>query len=798
MVVTELPSRRILGLNQRTYQRLKLSLTLNLRRQILIAVCDDLILRDRLAAQLPSDFSQETPPIEAEDTPETQSDQPASQRISYEPSIGTAPPGVSPQIMSLRLEINAPDLQQQVLATVLRSRRIVAESGMQTPTVDGWCLQIVGIEHLTRQSGTRQRQFLNSLRSIETLINQLDCSLLIWLPWPWFRSIQQAAPEFWHSRTGVFEFAGEPTPMETTTFPNNQWLLSTDPLPSALTAMQPAPTPPPIQAISSRSDHAQIQPQQTAEPALEQPEGTPHSQEHQANVTSSRQSEQLRLSKNLPIPLPLVGPDYADEHPNPTVYPAQSPGGSTVVQNEPTPVLPTPVLTEAETQTTAANTTEHALALTHPSEPLPHHLWLDLCRHAPRQTPLEINLLQRIERLTQQQADGVMLANTYWTLGQHYRDRLAAGDTHRALVNAAIVAYEGAHQGLPATTPGQSELLNDLGSLYWLQAQHIESPPQALAMLEKALETYQQGTHHTADPDTLSRLHSNLAAIYTVLANHNQPEHYLKQAIAAYHKSLHHMQPEIAPLEYASLQNSLGAIYWRLAQQPERAHAYLKHAITAYIEARRHCQPHQDPVCYAMIQNNLGIAYWSLSQFQQPGLMLKQAIAAYHSALAYRTLALDPAGCATTQNNLGTAYWELAKQQSESTHRQRKLQRRAITAYQSALNAVQRLQTQQGGTSHLSFAPKTTHHSLAILYRQLAENQDLPEKPRSQHLSKALKHALAAIATVSANTPNEHSSVLTTLVQTIRAHYQLLGLAGQQAALTQVPSNLLPGLLAQL
>ncbi|MEO1128032.1 MAG: hypothetical protein AAFX95_28695, partial [Cyanobacteria bacterium J06639_16] len=86
----------------------------------------------------------------------------------------------------------------------------------------------------------------------------------------------------------------------------------------------------------------------------------------------------------------------------------------------------------------------------------------------------------------------------------------------------------------------------------------------------------------------------------------------------------------------------------------------------------------------------------------------------------------------------------------------------------------------------------------AVLYRQLAENQELAGQTQSLHLARALTHALAAIAVASHTVLSVSDPALTTLAQTIRAHYQLLGLAGQQEALAQVPSALLPGLLAQL
>jgi hypothetical protein len=55
--VTDRPAQQLLGLNQSTYDRLKTALSLDLRRQIFIAVCDDLPLRDRLAIQLQTELA---------------------------------------------------------------------------------------------------------------------------------------------------------------------------------------------------------------------------------------------------------------------------------------------------------------------------------------------------------------------------------------------------------------------------------------------------------------------------------------------------------------------------------------------------------------------------------------------------------------------------------------------------------------------------------------------------------------------------------------------------------------------
>ncbi|NJO09119.1 MAG: hypothetical protein HC873_05025 [Leptolyngbyaceae cyanobacterium SL_1_1] len=185
MVVTELPSRQILGLNQRTYQRLKLTLQLSLKRQLLIAICDDMSLRDRLVMQLETDVVA-TPATAAANLEGWQEHQYSLQRLGFDPK--------------------QPHLPKQIVTCLKQLQPLPAASKRVS-------LQITGIEQLTRQSATVQRQFLRSLRQIELLLPALEHSLLLWLPWPWARLIQQSVPGFWACHTGLFEFVGDPTPV---------------------------------------------------------------------------------------------------------------------------------------------------------------------------------------------------------------------------------------------------------------------------------------------------------------------------------------------------------------------------------------------------------------------------------------------------------------------------------------------------------------------------------------------------------------------------------------------------------
>jgi hypothetical protein len=179
--VTDISSRKILGQNQLTYQRLKVSLSLNLRRQIFVAVCDDLLLRDRLAAQLQSELSK-----------------------------SKTAPRPYPRLVSLNLNLNDPNPIVQI-AQWLRQNPPPTSNRRVAPMP---AFQIMGVEQLTRQSAANQRLFFTHLQSIEHSLPLLESSILIWTTQPWFRTLPQSAPDFWRCRTGIFEFVGDPTPLQ--------------------------------------------------------------------------------------------------------------------------------------------------------------------------------------------------------------------------------------------------------------------------------------------------------------------------------------------------------------------------------------------------------------------------------------------------------------------------------------------------------------------------------------------------------------------------------------------------------
>ncbi|NJL66680.1 MAG: hypothetical protein HC894_07445 [Microcoleus sp. SM1_3_4] len=177
-------SQQVSSSNHLIYERLKQAIDLNLRRQIFIAACDDLWLRDCLAARLEAELA----------TPE----------------IGNLPrdPVYYPRFVSLALNLSDPNLWAAIAGWMTQHPpRPNAQGYSRLPG-----FQILGVEHLTRQSAAVQWSFLSYLRAIESHLQMWESTLLLWVSRPWLSSIEHSAPEFWQWRTGVFEFEGEPTP----------------------------------------------------------------------------------------------------------------------------------------------------------------------------------------------------------------------------------------------------------------------------------------------------------------------------------------------------------------------------------------------------------------------------------------------------------------------------------------------------------------------------------------------------------------------------------------------------------
>ncbi len=813
--MADIPSRTILGLNQQTLQRLKLALGLNLRRQVFIAVCDDLPLRDRLAAQLQADLTH--PPGSTAAQGHRSTDAPIH---SY------------PRIVSLRLNPTNPDPIGQIRNWLQQATPPAGPGRSQTPA-----FQFLGAEQITRQSAAVQRLFLTHLQEIERSLATLDSSLLLWLPQPWFRALPQSAPEFWRCRTAVFEFAGEPVPLVARSrrrvaavasqFPEGG-IATPAPVESLAGIATVAPTPA-AAIIDPAPTTVEVAPPPVPEAVPDLPPVPPEdlwkrleqelAKREQQNVDCHPIEQQQHQETHDPVAQPPADSTWADFEAlaQPLVTPhlftdwdvlestpiappienwaaPQLPEPAEPEPAEPEPAEPEPAEPDAEVQsatvslpngeTTSAPLQEHPSPEQERDEPprelLPHEL--------------EAHLLQQVEALLQKNAPPTVMAEAYRALGDFYRDRIEQGEASQDFLLVGIHAYEQTLNWLAESSPMWSDVLNDLGNLYWMLGKRGATADDQLAYLRQSIQSYQLALVklHTQNQTHYPLIQNNLGAAFADLALHLQPAENLQRSVQAYREALRFWKLDTEPLQYATVQNNLGTSYWNLAQhrQPE---SNLEQAIAAYTEALRYYTPERDAISYAMIQNNLGTACWNLAQHEQAQDWLKRAIAAYHSALQYRTPENNPTAAAATQNNLGTACWHMATQLEQQPTERGEYLKQAIAAYEGAIAAGNR------STQPLTFDLAATQNNLGLTHYQFATASGLcPEtSEKAKHLNTAIQHHLKALEAWQEQ-PDFHKTALNSIIQAIRALYQHCGIPGQNHALSQLPGPVLAEVLPKL
>lgn len=786
--------------NQQVYQRLRLSLGLELRRQLFIGICDDLNLRNGLSQQLQQELT--TASITEGGQASEFFLKGITQRVQRD------------RLVTLTLDVNDPNPIVQISQWL---RQHNWQEGDRMPA-----FQIVGIEQLTRQPAAVQRLFLSYLRTIERHLPRLQSSLVLWVNHPWYHHIRQSAPECWQWTSGLFEFLSEPLP-----------LLSDTPIPSpAIVNFAPKATPaspnpsnpdnderpapaPPIQSDLGSPANAPIE---TPSPSIASPiaHGT---QNGTQNSTQNGKTEAPLIvipatgsaySINLNAP-GIADPDPETDHTEaPTTIEARIVDTSEVKAPDPQ---------ASDSQTAPASQTDEADAIEDDDDDrfigaIPA---LDLDSMGISAEELEeAQHLAHVEQLRTQDAPAEQLALAYLDLGRLYRDRLERNPADGDLLSYAIASYEQVLEWLCFSSEAQGDdsaipwcdTLNDLGTLYWMAARQAGTDELNISYLKLSAQTYRLGLKRTpADqqPRPYAMLQNNLGTVHSDMAHHFDPIDNLQEAIAAYNEALRFRQPSSDPIKYAATQNNLGTAYWHLAQHTEPA-VNLKGAIAAYSESAQHYTAEQYPDGYAMIQNNLGTAYWNLAQHISPNRQgddfsvqdwLLLAINAYNNALLFRDAESAPSSYAATQNNLGTAYWQLASHCHEDDTAIANYMQRSIQAYEQALDVVRQLQA-ENPTVGLSFDPAATHSNLGVIHYQLAnELAGLSQVAQQSHLDASLHHQVQAIEGWSQRVELKETAI-GYLVQTIRKFYETWQSPGQTRALSQVPGHLLPQLLPLL
>ena len=842
------------GQNQKAYLRLKLAFSLGLRRQIFVAVCDDLALRNRLAARLYAELAYASPKPLAVDTPTIPLNAasvaaPLNSRLSVIADDRDAQPLHSktalparllyPRLVSLNLNLSDPNPMVQIAEWL--AQYPPPKDTNQRVRSPGF--QILGTERLTRQPAQIQKRFLSSLQQVEHYLSCLEAPLLLWLPRPWLNAVQQSAPNFWNWHTALFEFEGDPTPVPSVT---------------ARLKTQQAKAAPSQQSAGADQLHGVLAaPASYSTKAVEQPEQTTSGSvvafpDHDAiaqtiNASShttepaSQSPQKENLWEILSHDLALLDED--NQKPATSTKPAPVQSASTTDAASVT-IAAAPVITRPSSghqkadqdnslrnSAAAAEATESieppiqtVKAETNPSVQSQAALELaDLIlavvaeegEDASSQNSRIIQALQQIEQLHLQQAPKATLLAAYQNLGTLCRDRIEQGNASYQHLLLAICVYEQTLQWLDDDSLQWSDVLNDIGNLYWMLSRQEASTETSLTYLDQAIAAYQQAlakTNPETRPHNYAMIQNNLGSAYGDMARFRTPTESLEQSVAAYESALRYRQLHDDPARYAATQNNLGTAYWNLAQHQQTVRR-LKQSIAAYFEALRYYSPTCEPMHYAMIQNNLGTAYWNLAQQPQASLgvgtatgkdlsaadLLQRAIGAYKAALRYRTLDAAPTAYAATQNNLGTAYWQLANLLENQPEQRCERFQQAIVAYKAAIDAVDYLSDNSAHTSALSFDPAATQNNLGLAYYQLATDKHNREisTQRSAHLEAALHHHLQALHAWQPQT-ELYQTVFGYIIQTMRAFHAEFGSKGQTLALSHIPANLLPEVLKQL
>lgn len=631
--VTELASDHRSSLNQPIYLRLRLALSLNLRRQVFIAICDDVRLRDRFAAKLQADL--ETSPLNfgVEE---------------LKPKHTTNGKADVPKLVTLNLSLSNPNLLEQIHHwRSTNSRRIKSAFDPITS------FQIIGIEQLTRQPVHLQRDFLNSLQTLAHQFATVDFNLVLWVSRPWCRSILQSVPEFWQCHTGVFEFEGEPTPVgEAKRTPQITH-------PSIVRRASSAVTQPPVVSsqplLTPTKSQADLDLTHLVLAAVEQEiaateASSPREVEHSSEPLRILQHlEALHLEQAPAAALSAAYQQLGD------CYRERLEQGNS----------------SAESLTIAIRAYEQALHLLEPdSSWLPDllndigNLYWMLSRQVDQLPNLEKAIkayqfaLGEIDPETRSQTYAMIQNN----LGSVYSDRAYREDPVENL-QRAIEAYQNALMVRSAADDSSryAATQNNLGTAFWNLAQH-KTP---ILNLQSAIGAYIEALHHydsEQEPFHYAMIQNNLGTAYWNLSqcprSHDPseqlnatPEDFLMLAIGAYRIALIYRTLESAPAANAATQNNLGTAYWHLANLSSTHYddrsGYLRSAIAAYqaalAAAHSLAAVGAPPLTFDVwaAHNNLGSAYHQLATDDRASLEAKTRSHYLEASLSHHVQAVQ-------------------------------------------------------------------------------------------------------------------------------------------------------------
>ncbi|NEQ35330.1 MAG: tetratricopeptide repeat protein [Okeania sp. SIO3I5] len=628
----DIPAPTISKLNWQIYQRLKQALSLNLRRQIFIAVCDNQQLRNNLVENLETDLT---------NTINYTEQQPNNNKNIL--------------FVTLNLNLSNPNPVNQI-------NQWFAENSQFQKTEEYQILgfQIIGIENLTKQPSVIQRSFITNLKKIATNLSKLESSILLWITKPWLNNIKQSAPEFWNWHTGIFEFEGDPTPIipkqKKSSFPNQTKPLSFSP---SITSSPSINTVRPLMALEQKSYTVESKNSQTylLPPAPQKlPELSINHSQNQKNIPQP----ELELVELANLVWAEISRKSGVEKNSQEKQQFQI---LKEIQELNKSQYPSPELALAY-QTLGDFYRDRVLA----GEVSEQSLIIGI-----RAYEMVIEwTFEDMENMTQFSRSQIPildifndLATLYWMLSRQIK---SSKSDSLVYLERSIILYQ---MAMSEITPSQKDtyarLQKNLGLAYGDLATHKEAQQN----WERSIGAYQEAIFYldkVANAQDYATTLNNLGTAYWNLAQYTQEVEHLQGAISAYSSAIDYFTPEIEPLNYGMIQNNLGITYWNLAQfQTEASETLILKAIDAYLVALKYRTPETLPLAYAGTKNNLGTAYWHLAnQFEQHQIrneLFHEAIAAYSQAISIAQqfspsqLTFD---ILATYDNMGLAYYQIA------------------------------------------------------------------------------------------------------------------------------------------
>jgi tetratricopeptide (TPR) repeat protein len=561
--------KKVVGWNRQVYQRLKLAFRLGLRRQIFIAVCDDLTRRDGIAAKLQSELSQESP------------------RFSG-----------YPQFVTLRLEDDTDaNPIAQVQQWLAQNPPLDRRNDVRIPG-----FQILGVERLTRQPAPVQWAFLNHLRETPRNLSTLESSLLLWVSQPWLYSIEQSAPEFWRCCTGIFEFRGEPIAEEDRLWDEDELMPGSVPdVPIDIKVRSQIPESFPLTLESDPfgkynpidngvgQTTGSSQPQQSAfghvDRGLVAEVLASLDRVTSAPAKSLELLEQIEQLHRLQAPATLIaehyqylGDIYRDRIESGETAPAFIGIAIRAYQQaidfwEEMPLVQETIQERVLSILNDLGTLYWILS----------HSATDLdlksvnLEHSTRAYQAALKL---IDPQSQTQSWCLIQNN----LGGVYAELATCKDAADNWQQAAI-AFEASLHGADLDSQQYAATQDRLGTAYWNLAQYR----QPVKFLKQSIAAYQEAlnwNHGDSDPLGYAAIQNNLGTAYWNLSAREEPKVYLRLAIEAYCQALRYRTPDVSPVGCAVTHNNLGTAFWQLADRSQDdASGYrvlLEGAISAY------------------------------------------------------------------------------------------------------------------------------------------------------------------------------------------------------------------------